>query len=275
MTTKKLNRKVLSSNKTLGADSLSPIEGMLQPAVYSGLQEKQEYILFFNDQIFQHDTIESIICVLEDVRISDSYDRIKIFISSIGGLAHQLAMLADYLNEYPLDITFKVHGDISSCGSLLPVMVKHASIEYSPTASAMFHLAHQNIHSSALYDTRSNMYGASADLKSLTDLNDYLYDNYYSKLDLTEEELEHIRNGKDVYIDNSRIEHIFETFKERQFYEEDFNEVVEIVEERIDELKAEIERLEDHKTELYIGLEKFDDEFGLFGEDDFKVGCTD
>ncbi|MGL5963609.1 MAG: ATP-dependent Clp protease proteolytic subunit [Fusobacteriaceae bacterium] len=277
----------INKNKSINMEK-GILNDMLQPTVYTGLEKKSTYILFFNDQVFEHNTIENIICVLEDVKMSESYDCIKIYMSSLGGMANQLMLVADYLNNYPLNITFVVTDLVASCGSLLPLMVKRAEIEYSPLASAMFHLAHTFVHSSAMYDNRANMYGASADLKGITDLNNYLYNNFYSKLDLTSEEKGHIRNGKDVFVDNSRIEHIFETFKDRQFYEEDFSECVSVGDNRIEELKREIEDLENWKNDMYSDMEKFKEEHGLDDfdsetstedetelNDEFKIGLTD
>ncbi|MGL4998702.1 MAG: ATP-dependent Clp protease proteolytic subunit [Cetobacterium sp.] len=260
--------------KMIKSDDTQP-QPLIQPNVYSGLENKSEYILFFNDQAFEHNTIESIICVLEDVRVSESYEGVKIYMSSIGGFANQLMLISDYLNSYPLDITFVVTDMIASCGSLLPLMVKRANIEYLPTASAMFHFAHKHIHTSSLYDSRSSMHTPSADLKSLTDLNEYLYENYYSKLDLTNEEKEHIKSGKDVCIDSSRMEHIFTAFKDRQFYDEDFDDCITSINEEIEELQNAMNQLESCKKDMYTNMEEFYDKYEVWDEELEKDGCND
>lgn len=252
---------------------------VFQPAIYTGLQDKT-YTLFFNERVFEPEVVEQVISVLLDVENSGSYSKVEIYLKSVGGCADSLMMIADFLNNYSLDITFKVHGEISSCASLIGLMVKKAEMEFLPTARAMFHLGWSRTATSVHYKYQPNLDGASSDLEGLLDLNDYLWENFYSKLPLEEEEIENIKSGRDVFINRDRIEYVYETFKDRQFYEEDFDDCIEAIECSIDELKGEIERLEECKTNLFIDMEKFSDEHGLFDydeteEDDFKLGGTE
>ena len=261
-----------------------PLTMVAQPAVYNGL-ENDIYTLFFNDLVFTNEVIESLIIALEDVKVSGSYSVIDIYISSVGGLANQLIMFADYLNNYPLDINFKIHGEVSSCGSLLPLMVKGATIEYLPTARAMFHLGHQRVHSSIRYHYKPNLDMSSSDLEGLEELNTYLWDNFYSKLDLEEEEFEALKKGQDVFVNRERIEHIYETFKERQFFENELPQVLVEIDQQIELKKEEIKNLKETRKTLVDEKEDFCQEFDLdenFNsknevdeEEEIKIGLTD
>lgn len=261
-----------------------PLSMVAQPTVYNGL-ENDIYTLFFNDLVFTNEVIESLIITLEDVKVSGSYSVIDIYISSVGGLANQLIMFADYLNNYPLDINFKIHGEVSSCGSILPLMVRGATIEYLPTARAMFHLGHQRVHSSIRYHYKPNLDMSSSDLEGLEELNTYLWDNFYSKLDLEEEEFEALKKGQDVFVNRERIEHIFETFKERQFFENELPQVLIEIDQQIELKKEEIKNLKETRKTLVDEKEDFCQEFDLDenfnsknnidDEEEIKIGLTD
>lgn len=261
-----------------------PLSMVAQPTVYNGL-ENDVYTLFFNDLVFTNEVIESLIITLEDVKVSGSYSVIDIYISSVGGLANQLIMFADYLNNYPLDINFKIHGEVSSCGSILPLMVRGATIEYLPTARAMFHLGHQRVHSSIRYHYKPNLDMSSSDLEGLEELNTYLWDNFYSKLDLEEEEFEALKKGQDVFVNRERIEHIFETFKERQFFENELPQVLIEIDQQIELKKEEIKNLKETRKTLVDEKEDFCQEFDLDenfnsknnidDEEEIKIGLTD
>lgn len=260
-----------------------PLSMVAQPTVYNGL-ENDIYTLFFNDLVFTNEVIESLIITLEDVKVSGSYSAIDIYISSVGGLANQLIMFADYLNNYPLDINFKIHGEVSSCGSILPLMVRGATIDYLPTARAMFHLGHQRVHSSIRYHYKPNLDMSSSDLEGLEELNTYLWDNFYSKLDLEEEEFEALKKGQDVFVNRERIEHIFETFKERQFFEKELPQVLVEIDQQIELKKEEIKNLKETRKTLVDEKEDFCQEFDLdenfnsktdVDEEEIKIGLTD
>lgn len=256
----RLERRLQSKKMISGGCEGSEI---YQPNIYTDLKENQEYKMFFNDVCFDHGVIEQMISNLEDVRIVGCYDSVKIYISTPGGFAHQLMMLVEYLNNYPLAIKFVVCGEIASCGALLPLMVAHAELEYTPTASAMFHFAHCRIHSSALFGNNASIDGTASDLKSIQDLNNYLWEEYYSKLAITDEEKEHILKGKDVFIDRSRIEYIYESFKEFEFYERDLKEVKNEIAQKKAELSNELAMLEDMEAKLDEDSLDFQKEFGL------------
>lgn len=260
-----------------------PLSMVAQPTVYNGL-ENDIYTLFFNDLVFTNEVIESLIITLEDVKVSGSYSAIDIYISSVGGLANQLIMFADYLNNYPLDINFKIHGEVSSCGSILPLMVRGATIDYLPTARAMFHLGHQRVHSSIRYHYKPNLDMSSSDLEGLEELNTYLWDNFYSKLDLEEEEFEALKKGQDVFVNRERIEHIFETFKERQFFEKELPQVLVEIDQQIELKKEEIKNLKETRKTLVDEKEDFCKEFDLdenfnskkdIDDEEIKLGLTD
>lgn len=279
-----MNLKTKRSTKIDTQPLGEPLSMVAQPTVYNGL-ENDIYTLFFNDLVFTNEVIESLIITLEDVKVSGSYSAIDIYISSVGGLANQLIMFADYLNNYPLDINFKIHGEVSSCGSILPLMVRGATIDYLPTARAMFHLGHQRVHSSIRYHYKPNLDMSSSDLEGLEELNTYLWDNFYSKLDLEEEEFEALKKGQDVFVNRERIEHIFETFKERQFFENELPQVLIEIDQQIELKKEEIKNLKETRKTLVDEKEDFCQEFDLDenfnskndieDEEEIKIGLTD
>ncbi|MGL5099916.1 MAG: ATP-dependent Clp protease proteolytic subunit [Fusobacteriaceae bacterium] len=232
--------------RRLNRDDLDSAGVIAQPTVYNGL-EGATYTLFFNDLLFTNETVESIITTLEDVKVSESYSIVEIYLSSCGGLANQLMLLADYLQNYELGIIFKIHGEIASCGALLPLMVNEAEIIFLPTARAMFHLGYQNINSSTKYKYKPNLDGASADLESLSNMNKYVWDNYYSKLDLEAEEMKALEEGGDVFINRERIEDIYDSFKIKKFYEEEYEEYVESIDLKLEEAKKAVESLESRR----------------------------
>ncbi len=232
---------------------------IIQPTVYADLDQKTEYICFFNDQEFEHTVIEDFICCLEDVRINNSYNSIRVYLMSVGGIADQLILLTDYLNKYPLPITFVVCGDISSCGALLPLMVRDCNIEYTPSSSAMLHLASTWVKSDILYtkntNPSTNMHESRT--KNLMDLNRYLLDNFYLKLDLTEDEIEVILAGKEVYLDRERLETIYTEFKDKQYIEDYFDEDMEYIEDEIAKTEMLLNQLKAERDSHFTKFEKY------------------
>lgn len=232
---------------------------IIQPTVYADLDQKTEYICFFNDQEFEHTVIEDFICCLEDVRINNSYNSIRVYLMSVGGIADQLILLTDYLNKYPLPITFVVCGDISSCGALLPLMVRDCNIEYTPSSSAMLHLASTWVKSDILYtkntNPSTNMHESRT--KNLMDLNRYLLDNFYLKLDLTEDEIEVILAGKEVYLDRERLETIYTEFKDKQYIEDYFDEDMEYIESEITKTEMLLNQLKAERDSHFTKFEKY------------------
>ncbi|MGL5962665.1 MAG: ATP-dependent Clp protease proteolytic subunit [Cetobacterium sp.] len=267
-------RKILSSNVThklvdkqnKGSNICSNgvEQALLQPNIYGDPEIKeQEYVLFWNDAPFSHGVIESVICTLEDVRLSGSYTSVKIMFSSAGGYASQLMMIVDYLNNYPLPIKFIVNSMSASCGSLILLMVESAEVEFLPTSSVLFHYAHMHIHSSGLYGQPESRDYETFGFEDLKRLNTYIDDNYYSKLTLTQEELEHIRNGKDVMLDTERAIQVYDTFKERSFFEKSVGKIKEGISARRDELLRELEDVEILDKQLSADEEDFMAEFKL------------
>lgn len=232
-------------------------EELIQPNIHCDSNKNKCYTLFFNDQEFEHIVIEKIICTLEDVKISGSYSNIKIYLGSLGGKASQLFILADYLNSYPLQITFVICNRISSCGALLPLMVVKSNIEYMPTASAMIHFVKIDIDSNTFYNYNPKICESSSDLEKVKYLNDYLYENYYSKLNLTKYELNIIKKGGDIYLNREKIEECFSIFKKKQYFDEIFSNEIFIIDEEIAILEKKIRSLKKKKDEYFIEYNNF------------------
>lgn len=218
-------------------------EEILQPNIHKRNNCNDCYVLFFNDREFDHIIVENIICTLEDVKSSGSYNRVKIYLSSLGGKASQLFILSEYLNEYPLELIFVICNKIYSCGALLPLMVNKCKINYLPSASAMIHYVRLDIDSNVLYNYKPNTCESSSDLEKVKYLNNFLYDNYYSKLGLTKYELDVIKSGGDVYLNRERLEELFSLFKKRQYFEYVFEKEIYLIDDEINSLKNKIKNL--------------------------------
>ena len=83
-----------------------------------------------------------------------------------------------------------------------------------------------------------------------------------------------------IYPDYSNIVLPFNIAPLNFLVKEDFDDCIEAIENSINELKSEVEALEEYKTDLFINMEKFSDEHGLLDyditeDDDFRVGGTE
>lgn len=199
------------------AEILEQADGLI-PIVYTGVVNQSSVVLF--DYDFTTTDVMHFINDMERIRQLDGYSKVKIYYRSNGGDADALVMMADYLNNFNKEVDLIVIGMVCSCGFYLLPMISNplVNIVLTPTSCGMLHLVDIILFSRELLSNNKNKESVFNRRRS-DDLNEWLLNNYATKLGLTESDLEAIRSGEDVYLNREELRDALTYFHDRMAVE--------------------------------------------------------
>ena len=199
------------------AEILEQADGLI-PIVYTGVVNQSSVVLF--DYDFTTTDVMHFINDMERIRQLDGYSKVKIYYRSNGGDVDALVMMADYLNNFNKEVDLIVIGMVCSCGFYLLPMISNplVNIVLTPTSCGMLHLVDIILFSRELLSNNKNKESVFNRRRS-DDLNEWLLNNYATKLGLTESDLEAIRSGEDVYLNREELRDALTYFHDRMAVE--------------------------------------------------------
>lgn len=199
------------------AEILEQTDG-LSPIVYTGVVNQSSVVLF--DYDFSTTDVMQFINDMERIRQLDGYSKVKIYYRSNGGDVDALVMMADYLNNFNKEVDLIVIGMVCSCGFYLLPMISNplVNIILTPTSCGMLHLVDIILFSRELLSNNKNKESVFNRRRS-DDLNEWLLNNYATKLGLTESDLEAIRSGEDVYLNRDELRDALSYFHDKMAVE--------------------------------------------------------
>lgn len=199
------------------AEILEQADGLI-PIVYTGMVNQFSVVLF--DYDFTTTGVMHFINDMERIRQLDGYSKVKIYYRSNGGDVDALVMMADYLNNFNKEVDLIVIGMVCSCGFYLLPMISNplVNIVLTPTSCGMLHLVDIILFSRELLSNNKNKESVFNRRRS-DDLNEWLLNNYATKLGLTESDLEAIRSGEDVYLNREELRDALTYFHDRMAVE--------------------------------------------------------
>ena len=199
------------------AEILEQADG-LAPIVYTGVVNQSSVALF--DYDFTTTDVMQFINDMERIRQLDGYSKVKVYYRSNGGDADALVMMADYLNNFNKEVDLIVIGMVCSCGFYLLPMISNplVNIVLTPTSCGMLHLVDIILFSRELLSNNKNKESVFNRHRS-NDLNEWLLNNYATKLGLTESDLEAIRSGEDVYLNREELRDALSYFHDKMAVE--------------------------------------------------------
>lgn len=188
--------------------------------------------VFFNNEIND----ENVISLMEYLdgcmgSVEVPVEKVVLNWSSVGGSYASLVMLANYVNQYPLDMEIVAYDLCASAGFIF-LLYTDRPVRVLDSAMAMIHLGNTVIDSKDLRDSKS--YGAFAK-KNIDELDANIFEEY-KLCGFSEEELKFIEDGGDLYVNKDRLVAILETYdKSIQIAEIDAK--IKTVEEELNYLK--------------------------------------
>ena len=170
------------------------------------------YTTFFNKEF----TMENVglflgeldgILAPEDGRV---YEEVDIYFDSPGGLVSAYQFMARYLEKYPIPFRIILAGHCASATMMLALRFAEVVMVETGTLT-MFHL------SSSFIDSRelNYKYSSSTIVKNDESIDNELLE-MMSKLKFTEEEINQIKEGHDVYVPSERMALLFEAYQVEQ-----------------------------------------------------------
>ena len=160
------------------------------------------YKLYFG-HAFTNEKILGAIDEMDQALEKGIYEGVDIYFSSPGGQIDLLIMFAEYLHNYPLQVTIKVIEQVASAGMFLLMMCPDM-VELYDTANGMLHMHSQGVDLRELRDKTSMSYM----LANEKDTERFLLD-IMEPYGISEESMEEIKNGRDVYFTNKELKALF------------------------------------------------------------------
>lgn len=186
------------------------------PVVATGCRNQNSVIYFTGS--FQPSDIRHLMNDIEIVRQTFGYSSVDVYFASNGGFIKDLFVLADYLNGIEdIKVNIIISGMIASCGFYLLPLIDNSNIEiyYNDHAQGMIHLADNML--SQRDQLGDNPTPSKFYKKELEDLNKWLIENVVDHLGLTEDEVNRVKGGEDVYLNCERLELAVKTYNDWRY----------------------------------------------------------
>jgi ATP-dependent protease ClpP protease subunit len=240
-----------NNNTTFNGDLLG-IEPRVEPVIYSGIEPTKG--VFYFDDAFTKESIIGLINDIEQFR-QGGYTGLDLYFQSNGGDVDYLFTLADYINTLPegFDLTILPNGMCASAGFYIMLMVERANIVFLKPAYGMIHLASCYINSYALYNNDKTTHDYSKfRLDNIKELNDFIKEEYIKNLDVAEDDLKQILEGKELYFSNEEFEKVVISYANKKYFKSDgFKAHIEQLESQADNIDlAIISALDAYEKEI-------------------------
>jgi len=185
------------------------------------------------------ENVEILIERIEEAAGSGRYDEIEIHYSTQGGTMLSAYMLSDFLNQFEFNITFVLNEFVMSAG-LYTVLRHMGNIKIGESCYAMAHIP------STYLDYRESQQraGVSTVMNKSLDASAEEMISLLQSSGVSEDDLEKLKNGLDVYFDAQQLANMVDTIgmKDRlEALEAEIEGTKMLVEAKIQE-KKEIEK---------------------------------
>jgi len=136
-------------------------------------------------------------------------NEVNLYIGTNGGYLALAEIMVDIINNYPYNLNITYVGMVYSAGMLLFSKIKRP-FKITDTLTGMLHYPYTDVNSKNLKDEESfDYFTLQQDQKSL--------EFYLSEISrfLSDLEIQKIKNGKEVYLDNERMREMYEYYNEQ------------------------------------------------------------
>lgn len=201
------------------------------------------------NSVINEDSVLDLIDILEVLKEDGNEEDIVLHWTSEGGMASYMNVLVQYINEYPNDLKVITHDLVASCGLLFLLKINREIIVGSPTVG-MAHLSDISVRSIEIRDKNS----WSTALIEEGEIINAEYLSLYEKMGLNKEQLDIIKEGRDIYITSDKLIKHLDYFKTNE-YVEMLRSEQECIYEELESITEEINAIEKEISDKFKNIE--------------------